>query len=213
MSAADLSVVIPVGPGDRAWPGLLNALDALAPDLDVLLVFARGDVQARPKRRRWIDGRPGRARQQNLGARATAGATLWFLHADSRVDLSVLTQALDFAARRPAAIGYFQLRFENGPMLMRINEFGVRLRCRWFALPFGDQGLIMPRAVFDALGQFEERRSYGEDMALVRRGRQQGLALESLPATIITSARRYAKHGWLRTTWQHQRMTWSVPRA
>ncbi len=208
MSATDLSVVIPVGPGDRAWPALVAALDALAPELDVLLVFARGDVQSRPKDRRWIEGRPGRAAQQNLGARATAGSSLWFLHADSRVDAKALEAARDFVRRGANAIGYFALRFGDGPTLMRVTEVGVKLRCRWFGLPFGDQGLVLPRSVFDGLGRFDERALFGEDMALVRRARRAGITLQSLPATISTSARKYVQHGWWRTTWRHLRLTW-----
>jgi hypothetical protein len=182
---------------------LCAALDALAPDLDTLLVFARGDVQARPSGRAWIDGRPGRASQQNLGARASARPMLWFLHADSGVDAACVAAARDFAARGADELGYFALRFVDGGALMRINEWGVRYRCRWFGLPFGDQGFLISRATFEALGGFDERRRYGEDMALVQLAKRRSIVLRVLPATLGTSARKYRQQGWLRTTWRH----------
>ena len=70
-----------------------------------------------------------------------------------------------------------------------------------------DQGLLMPRRVFAALGGFDESIGKGEDHALIWAAHAQGIPLHSLNATIRTSARRYAEHGWWRTTWQHLRLT------
>ena len=40
-----VAAVIPVGPGDRNWHGLIGLLDRLAPTLQRRLVFARGDLK------------------------------------------------------------------------------------------------------------------------------------------------------------------------
>lgn len=208
---AKIAVVIPVGPGDRSWRGLIDLLDQLAPGLERRLVFARGDQQARPRTPglRWTDAKRGRARQQNAGAAGLDQAWLWFLHADSRPTAATMEALLDFVAHGEPALGYFDLRFlPDGPRGMAITEWGVRWRCRWLGLPFGDQGLLLPRQTFYELGGFDEGRSYGEDHALVWQARRHGVPVLGMAAPLYTSARKYAQLGWLRTTWQHQRLTW-----
>jgi len=206
-----LAAVIPVGPGDRSWRGLIDQLDCLAPGIQRRLVFAHGDLQARPRHPAiaWTESSRGRARQQNAGAAALDQRWLWFLHADSRLTPATLTALSTFLGRGEDALGYFDLRFANdGPLLMRLTEWGVRARCRLATLPFGDQGLVLPRERFYELGAFDESLAFGEDHALVWQARRDGLPVRRIPAPIYTSARKYAAQGWFATTWKHQRLTW-----
>jgi len=214
-----LSVIVPVGPEDPAWRGLLGDLAALDADAEVLLVatpgaappgFAAGDHGLRVPAC-WLEAPAGRARQQNAGAAAAKGTTLWFLHADSRLPARSVAAALRFAGT--SALGYFDLRFlDDGPRLARLNAMGAWIRSRWLGLPFGDQGLILPGALFRSLGGFDESLDAGEDHALVWAARRAGIPLVPLRAPLRTSARRYAEHGWLRTTLQHGRLTLSQAR-
>lgn len=206
-----IAAVIPVGPGDRSWRELLPIFERLAPGIERRLVFAQGDLQSRPKDPaiRWIECPRGRARQQNAGASELTAEWLWFVHADSRPDARTFAGLAHFLATGSDALGYFDLRFaDDGPALMRLTEWGARLRCRWFGLPFGDQGLVLRRARFAKLGGFDESRSFGEDHALVWAARRAGLPLVRIPAALTTSARKYRDGGWLATTWRHQRLTW-----
>ena len=212
--ALALSIVVPVGPGDEGWTGLLRDLAGCRADAELLLVAAR---DAMPPAftpsdyglhipAQWLDSAAGRARQQNAGAARARGDTLWFLHADSRLSPETLAAAEGFAGQD--ALGYFDLRFrDDGPALVRLNALGARLRSRWLNLPFGDQGLMLPRRRFEAFGGFDERLECGEDHALVWAARRAGLPLVALGAPLWTSARRYAERGWLRTTLQHARLT------
>lgn len=209
-----LSVIIPVGPGDRAWRSLLGDLGALRDDAEIILVATPGAI---PRDFRmqdydlevptsWLAAPAGRARQQNAGAAAAGGDVLWFLHADSRVPADSLAAARHFA--RSAAIGYFDLRFQDdGPRLARLNALGARIRSRWLRLPFGDQGYILARRLFESLGGFDESLPAGEDHALVWTARRAGAELVPLRAPLLTSARRFAEHGWLRTTLRHALLT------
>jgi hypothetical protein len=90
---------------------------------------------------------------------------------------------------------------------MALNTIGANLRSRWLGLPFGDQGLLMPRRVFEALGGFAERHQGGEDHAMVWSARRSGVPLQALRAPIFTSARKYAHRGWWATTAEHLRLT------
>lgn len=203
-----LGVVIPVGPGDRSWRELLALLDQLAPALPRRLIYARGDLQARPRRERWADARRGRARQQNAGVAGLDTEWVWLLHADSRPVAATMAALGKFLDDPRPRLGYFDLRFHDGPSLMRITEAGVRWRCRWLGVPFGDQGFVLPRRTFFELGAFDEAIPFGEDHALVWQARRMGVPVERIAAPIYTSARKYSEQGWLRTTWRHQRLTW-----
>lgn len=209
-----LSVIIPVGPGELSWRDLLGDLSALQADAEILLVAVPGGAPRELAPRdfalrvpaRWLEAPAGRAAQQNAGAASALGETLWFLHADSRVPAGSVAAAQGFAGR--AALGYFDLRFrDDGPRLTWLNALGARIRSRWLGLPFGDQGLILPRMLYDALGGFDASLPAGEDHALVWAARRAGVPLVPLRAPLFTSARRYAEHGWLRTTFRHLWLT------
>ena len=208
-----LSIVIPAGPGDRAWGALLQALPT-SPEIERLLVLAECDtVDAVPLATRCLAAPTGRARQINAGLNAARGATVWVLHADSRLAPRTFDAALAFARDGKAAIGWFALGFFDGPMRMAINAFGANVRSRVFGLPFGDQGLIAPRALFLGLGGFDESVGRGEDHAFVWAARRAGIPLHRLPGRVLTSARRYVERGWWRTTREHLALSWRQRRA
>jgi hypothetical protein len=216
-----VSIVLPVGLGDRAWPPLYAALRTHADAADIRVVFVEGDTQTTPNDASGATASTrlyaprGRAKQQNAGASGSSRQWLWFLHADSRPDADVFAALRDFLIRDEAALGWFRLRFDAHESValnrrMRINAAGANWRSRRFGLPFGDQGLVLPTAAFARLGGFDTTLPYGEDFALVWRAQRSGLALRELPATLCTSARKYADRGWLRTTARHLRLTASL---
>ena len=209
-----LSIVLPIGPGDRAWPPLYATLCEHAAAAEVRLVFAERDAQIAANETlsdvRYAPA--GRAAQQNAGAAASTRPWLWFLHADSRPDAAVFAALRAFIARDEHALAWFRLRFDTDdtPALrrrMRVNAAGANWRSRRFGLPFGDQGLLMPKAIFDELGGFDPGLPCGEDLALVWRAQRADVPLRELPATLTTSARKYVERGWLHTTLRHLRLT------
>ncbi len=204
-----VAIIIPAGPGDAAWRLLLPQLAAAAAD-EIVLALADGDAGLANSdlNIRVVHSPAGRAHQLNVGANASGAEWLWFLHADSVVESRTLDAMHAFVSEAPQAIGYFRLGFVNdGPALMFINAWGAGLRSRWMGLPFGDQGLLMPRKIYEALDGFDESVGKGEDHALIWAARARGIPLRAIKATVRTSARRYAENGWLRTTMMHLRMT------
>lgn len=205
-----LAIVVPAGPGDLAWQGLLPQMDGARADELVLVVplDAPAPTAALPGNTAVRRSPTGRAQQLNAGAAATSADWLWFVHADSRITAATLDALDRFVAADRDAIGYFDLRFlDDGPRLVVLNTIGATLRSRWLGLPFGDQGLLMPRRVFQALGGFDETAPGGEDHALVWAARRAGVPLVPLRAPIFTSARKYAHGGWWATTRLHLRLT------
>ncbi|HSM11175.1 MAG TPA: glycosyltransferase [Lysobacter sp.] len=207
-----LAIVIPAGPGDFAWQGLLPQLvDARADEIVLVVPADALPLRAALPRGMAVCAAPtGRAQQLNAGAAATRAEWLWFLHADSQVTSATIEAMHRFVAANRDAIGYFDLRFlDDGPRLIVLNTIGAAVRSRWLGLPFGDQGLLMPRRVFEALGGFDEAQSGGEDHALVWTARRHGVPLVALRAPVFTSARKYTRGGWWATTRLHLRLTFT----
>lgn len=208
----DLSIIIPVGANETAWASLLKDLQSLSPAAEVLLVgieskpagFDQFVARELPCTSRWLQSAPGRARQLNYGAAHSTRAYLWFLHADSHIDDLALGQLRQALQDKPLAIHYFVLAFQpDGPRATRLNSWGANLRSRWLRLPFGDQGFCLSKAVFEALGAFNESVRYGEDHLLVWKAHQKGIHVAPIQAKIFTSARKYHTNGWFRTTCVH----------
>ncbi len=139
----------------------------------------------------WVAGAPGRGGQLARGAAAAGGPWLLFLHADTILSPDWHDAVLQgMATGRP---GYFRLRFRaRGPGPAWVAGW-ANLRARLLGLPFGDQGLLVSRADYEAAGGYPEIPLM-EDLALARalpRPRPLGAVAE-------TGAGRYRAHGWLR---------------
>lgn len=213
----ELAVIIPVAPGETAWPCLMADLKRLPLEAEILLVSpelpAKSlhyllDDLASSRTVRWLQADKGRGRQLNAGANATHKPYLWFLHADSRLAESALHKLEQSLQQQPEALHYFNLSFLNdGPALTVINAVGVWFRSHFFGLPFGDQGFCLARKLWEKLGGFREDASYGEDHLLVWQARYQGIKLHCTGGLIKTSARRYRENGWGMTTLTHLTLT------
>jgi hypothetical protein len=210
-----LSVIIPLGPHETEGAVLLEQLQALPGDAEIVLAGARGHplpAQLEPHAgaiaASSCTAPPGRARQMNAGARAARGRWLWFVHADSRLHPRTLAALAGFLAADRDTLGYFDLRYRgDGPRLAKLNALGANLRARWLGLPFGDQGFVIPAGWFGRLGGYDESAVRGEDHRLVWRARGAGLVLRRVPAPLLSSARKYARRGWARTTLSHIDLT------
>ena len=138
----------------------------------------------------------GRGGQLAKGAAAGSAPWLLFLHADSVPGAGWHEAARAFMSSPAGSweAGYFRLRFDSHDPRARRVERLVAWRCRFLGLPYGDQGLLIARSLYDRLGGFRPLPLM-EDVDLVRRiGRRNLVALE---ADAITSALRYERDGWL----------------
>ena len=88
----------------------------------------------------------------------------------------------------------FRLGFDVDGVMPRFVAGWANLRTALFGLPYGDQGLLIPQHVLDAIGGYPDQPLM-EDVAIARRLRGQ---ITRLPLTVRTSAARYRKDGWIR---------------
>lgn len=139
--------------------------------------------------------------QLNAGAALARGATLLFLHADTRLPED-FREHVDGILAGGAVAGAFRLRIDGAARSLRWVEWGVDLRSRWRRLPYGDQALFLSAETFLRLGGFRAWPLL-EDYELVRRLRRAG-RVELADAAVTTSARRWERLGWWRTTLRNQ---------
>jgi rSAM/selenodomain-associated transferase 2 len=141
----------------------------------------------------------GRGTQLAAGAAAASGDWLLFLHADCRLmpGWDEAVAAFVAAPGAPGRAGYFAWALDDGSPAARRLEHIVAWRCRVFALPYGDQGLLIARALYERVGGFAALPLM-EDVDLVRRlGRRR---LTPIGMAACASARRYREEGYVRRT-------------
>ncbi len=197
MSVLSLAVVIPTLNAAATLGATLGALDG---DVRRLVVADGGSDDGTPDLARSngalvVECPPGRGAQLAAGAAAVEEDWILFLHADTRPGAGWRPAAEEFAANPDHArcAGYFRLRFDTPHPAARRVERLASLRARALGLPYGDQGLLIARAFYEALGGYRPLPLM-EDVEFVRRV---GPArLRELPAEALTSAARYERDGW-----------------
>jgi len=145
-----------------------------------------------------LSGPRGRAVQQNLGARHARGDVLLFLHADTWLEPAAVRQIVAACQDPGVVAGAFRQRIEAAGGIYRLLEWGNALRAARRGLPYGDQGIFIRRATFEALGGFPEV-CLMEDLLLMKQLRRQSKPV-LLPGPLHVDARRWQRHGVLRQT-------------
>jgi rSAM/selenodomain-associated transferase 2 len=207
----ELSVIIPTLNEVAVLPLLLGDLAAQTGVDCELLISDGGSSDGTPELAaallsrhrlagRVLAGPAGRGRQLNAGAAQAGGEWLLFLHADSRLpEPSALADALAVlrADSSSTLAGHFALRFDL-PASAAPFEFYLLAVKAASGLPgtiHGDQGILLRQRFFRRLGGFREDLPVLEDTLLAEAIRRCG-AWRRLPATIITSPRRFQAEGY-----------------
>lgn len=140
-----------------------------------------------------------RAAQMNRGAQKAHGNLLVFLHADTRIGSGDLLE-LHHEMRKDRSIigGAFVFKLDQDHWKARLIEWGVLLREILFRLPYGDQCLFVRRPVFERIGGYPEAPLL-EDVFLIQKIKSTG-RFYFYPKIAVTSARRWERHGYLKTT-------------
>lgn len=141
---------------------------------------------------------PGRAAQQNLGARHATGRVLLFLHADTRLPPEFGAQLFEILLDPKVVLGAFRFKTDLQTPGMRLIENLANFRSTRFRLPYGDQAFFMRRRDFLRIGGFPNV-PIAEDLLLARRLARIG-HIETAPGHAVTSARRWRSLGIGRTT-------------
>lgn len=140
----------------------------------------------------------GRGHQLGEGASAAKGDWLLFLHADTVLGPGWEDEAMAFiensSLEKPRAAA-FRFALDDVGSKARGLEKLVALRCALFALPYGDQGLLIPSRLYRRLGGYKPI-ALMEDVDFVRR--IGGRRLVMLKSRAVTSAERFRREGYVR---------------
>lgn len=198
---APLSVVIPTLNAADALPScLLSLMEGVETGLIRELVVSDGGSDDETPRMAeeagavLVTGAASRGAQLRRGVAATSGEWLLVLHADSVLQPGWSEAVSAHLAQREGQAAYFRLRFDTGGGAAYWVALWADLRARILGLPYGDQGLLIRRTLYDAVGGYLDI-ALMEDVALVRKLKGR---LSRLPVSITTSARKYQRDGWMR---------------
>lgn len=147
---------------------------------------------------RVVQSPAGRGRQLRSGVNAAVGEWLLVLHADVRLPGEAVAEAERALARPVVQCASWPLAIAAPGPWFRWVERGAALRWRLLGLPYGDQGLLVRRGVYQAAGGYPDTPIM-EDVVLVRRiGRI--APIERFQHPIVADARRWAREGQVRGT-------------
>lgn len=196
---APVSIVIPTLNAEAELPAALEHLmEGLAAGLIRELVISDGGSAdatraiAQAAGAEWISGAPSRGGQLRRGCAAAQGEWLLVLHADTHLEPGWAAAVSRHLQEGQGAAACFRLRFRARGLMPAWVAGWANLRSRLFGLPYGDQGLLIRRADYEAAGSYPDQPLM-EDVALAQR--LSGLTM--LPSAALTSAARYQRAGWL----------------
>jgi len=195
---APISIVIPTLNAATSLPDTLAALfeGVQAGVVHELIVSDGGSEDATLRiadaaGARTLTGAPSRGGQLRRGCADASGGWLLVLHADTILQSGWSAEvAAHLPTERPAA---FRLAFRAQGVGPRWVAGWANLRSRLCGLPYGDQGLLVPRALYEAAGGYPDQVLM-EDVALVRAMPR----IRILQSCAFTGAGRYLQAGWLR---------------
>jgi hypothetical protein len=209
----DLSIIIPVLNEAPVLASLFSVLESQL-GVSVEVVFSDGGSSdtsmamigayaLRSKHRvSCVSSLPGRGRQMNSGANLASSALLLFLHADSHWESTDLLRGAvehyyvcQCACPSTTVAGHFSLTFAAPDRSAIFYDYlAEKSMLNRRGTIYGDQGMLVPRKLWQSVGGFREDVSVLEDVLFAQAVFAVGKWI-LLPQVITTSSRRYAESG------------------
>jgi len=195
-----VAIIIPVLNEAECLPGLLTHIREWG--MDEIIFVDGGSSDETPQMLKnagasWIHSERGRAIQFNAGAAQSESDIFLFLHADTSLSSSHITDMKQAMHNPSVAGGRFDVRLSGCHPAFRIIEFFINWRSRITRISTGDQAMFVRREVFARLGGFSGQPLM-EDIEFSRRLKREG-RIACLRRRVVTSSRRWEKRGIART--------------
>lgn len=201
-STQQLSVIIPALNEAGCIRELCRALQPLrSRGHEVILVDGGSDdhtlALGKPLVDRVLCSARGRASQMRAGAAAANGTILWFLHADTGVPDNPDHLILAALENSRTEWGRFDVLLSDRHLVLRSVAYLMNLRSCISGIATGDQGIFVSRSLYEKAGGVPSLPLM-EDVAFSRALKKHGRPA-CIRQKLLTSARRWKKHGIART--------------
>jgi rSAM/selenodomain-associated transferase 2 len=147
---------------------------------------------------------PGRAAQMNAGAKIASGDILCFLHADTLLPAEFDSAIISALNQSKSVWGFFNIKLSGSHWSFRVIEFLINQRSNLSQVATGDQGIFILKKSFNQLNGFSDIPLM-EDIEISKRLKKISTPCSIKKHRLITSSRRWEKHGIIRTVllmWQ-----------
>jgi rSAM/selenodomain-associated transferase 2 len=211
LTVAGLSVVIPALNEARHLPLLLADLQQWPGALEIIVVDGGSTDKTIPVAHQGgahLVQSPvqGRGQQLQWGLQSAQHSWLLVLHADSRLSQHWVAhvQRVFTMAQGQQQAWAFDFRVDERRPMLRLLEWCVALRSRWGQMPYGDQGLLIHRSLYERIGGYRPL-ALMEDLDIIERLRRVS-RIGCLGCALTTSARRWNHRGVMHQAWRNAQL-------
>ncbi|MEP1144360.1 MAG: TIGR04283 family arsenosugar biosynthesis glycosyltransferase [Henriciella sp.] len=205
---APLSIIVPAFNSEAVLP---LCLAALMPGLEAGLIreVIVVDGGSEDQTRRLADGsgatvisapETGRAAQLRHGFAQARGDWVLFLHADTALSRDWSERAKTHIAERRDKAAAFTLAYRSDHPMAKVVARRANWRSRSLGLPYGDQGLLISRKLYQEIGGYADT-PFMEDVQIIRAIGKKRLSI--LSAEARTDASKYDRDGWRKRSWRN----------
>ncbi|MDR1017532.1 MAG: TIGR04283 family arsenosugar biosynthesis glycosyltransferase [Lachnospiraceae bacterium] len=201
-----ISIIIPIYNESKIIEKTIEMLEPFKDKAEILFVDggSTDDTLAKiPKGYKVINSPKGRAVQMNMGAKASSGNVLFFLHGDSELPSDAISEIN--RVMKEYDFGCFGIGFHTIDPIMKICQFISNHRIIDRKVVFGDQGIFIKRELFEKVGGFPGIPIM-EDYEFSLRLKKLNIPIGRTKHKIYTSDRRFKPGRKLIIMWQMNRL-------
>lgn len=175
---------------------VIDSIRAAAKDFEYEIVVSDGDSSdetitiLKSESVKTVNSDCGRGIQFISGVNAAKGDVFIFLHGDTLFPEKGI-HIIDEKFKKGIKAATFRTRFDNDKWLYKFYGWFTKFDSVFTS--FGDQGIVVTKELYNQIGGFPDWQIF-EDVELLTKIRKK-TKIESLPAYVITSARRYEANG------------------
>jgi rSAM/selenodomain-associated transferase 2 len=195
-----IAIITPVFEEEQSIKGFVQTLKALPYDELYIVDGGSADntwqvLQALDVR--CIQSPKGRANQMNAGAKHCKSDVLLFVHADTLMSPTHITDIKKQMLNQAVVGGRFDVQLSGKHMMFKVIAWMMNIRSCVTGISTGDQCQFVRRSVFEDMGGFPNQPLM-EDVAFSKRLKRYGKVV-CLKNKVVTSSRRWEQHGIFNT--------------
>jgi rSAM/selenodomain-associated transferase 2 len=196
------TIVIPTLNEEAEIQACLMKLQGLRKEGFEVIVVDGGSIDKTPQLVKglcdqFISNQRGRAAQMNIGARYARGELFFFLHVDTQLP-EKFSELIPLVEADTFCWGRFDVTLSGERWPFRVIETMMNMRSRLTGIATGDQVMFVSKKLYQEVDGFPEI-ALMEDIAMSQRLKNI-CSPTCLRHKVITSSRRWEKHGIISTT-------------